>query len=219
MNKDESTPSIIVSYYDIKKMEKENPGKLIQRCCGEIIAICEEVRLAIHNFAIAARQGDVTDATRLCKYYYEDAVVRIYSLRERAWDFLAALVKVPRKKTGDKQFRQNVLGRLERNHPELGKSFNALLAMIKNELQNRNISTHQTLLFFGVTFSDDLSATYEVDSVLMWHDPESVAGKELQTAVKKGIEKFVSQETKQFREIINQALEVARFGCDAIQKK
>lgn len=101
--------SIVVCYYDMKEIEKQKPKELAQRCCGEIVALCEQLGLATQHLASAASRKEITDAIRLCEYYYEDAIMRIYSLRERAWDALAALVNVPRKNTGDERFRKRVL--------------------------------------------------------------------------------------------------------------
>jgi len=175
--------------------------------------------LTTQHLASAARRQEITDAIRLCEYYYQDAITRIYSLRERAWDALAALVNVPRKKTGHEQFRRGVLARLGADYPELKKSFEKLLTTIDIDLKNRNITTHQTLLFFGITLTHDFRDTYEVDSVLMWRDPENPASKELQAMIRKALNRFVSQEAKQFRETTSQALEVERLCFDAIRKK
>jgi hypothetical protein len=159
----------------MKEIEKQNPKELAQRCCGEIVALCEQLRLGIQHIASAARRKEITVAIRLCEYYYEDAITRIYSLRERAWDVLAALVNVPRKTTGNKKFRKSVLARLGADYPELKKSFEKLLTIIDTDLKNRNITTHQTLLFLGVTLTHDCRDTYDIDFVLNWRDPESPA--------------------------------------------
>lgn len=219
MTKDKLPPSIVVCYYDMREIEKENPRELAQRSCGDIVALCEQLRLATQHLASAAKRKEITDAIRLCEYYYEDAIARIYSLRERVWDALAALAKVSRKKTGDDQFRRDVLARLEANYPELRKSFEKLLTTIDADLKNRNVTTHQTLLFLGITLTPDFHDTYEIDSVLMWRDPESPAGKEIQAMIRKALHRFVSQEAKKFRETTNQAIEVERLCFDEIRKK
>lgn len=219
MTKDKPPPSIVVCYYDMREIEKQNPKELAQRCCGEIVALCEQLRLATQHLASAARRQEITDAIRLCEYYYEDAIARIYILRERSWDALAPLVNISRRQTGDKQFRQSVLARLGTDYPELRKAFEKLLTIIDPDLKNRNVSTHQTFLFLGITLIQDFRDTYEIDSVLMWRDPESLAGREIQAMVRKALNRFVSQETKKFRETTNQALEVEKLCFDAIRKK
>jgi hypothetical protein len=217
--KEKPTPSIVVCYYDTKEQETRKPHELAQRCCGEIIARCEQLVLATQHLASAARQSDVTDATRGCEQHYEVAITRMYVIRERIWDVLAALCDVKRKNIGDERFRKAVFDRLEKNHPELKRLFDHLLREIDVPLEYRNVATHQTLLFLGITLGDDFRDTYEIDSVLSWRDPDSPEGKQIQAKVRKALKTFAAREGHRFRQIADQVFEVVRVCSAAVRKK
>lgn len=218
MERDKSLPEIVVSYYDTKKYEKENPKQLAKRCHGEMSALCEKLALTTSNLVTAPSNEDVSDGLSLCEYYYEYGIVKIYSLRERAWDTLAVLVNVPRVSTSKKHFRQNVLDKLKGEFPELKKSFEKFLAIIDTDWEYRNVATHETLLFLSVQFPNE-GDIYEADSVIMWHDPDSSGGKEIQAMLKGALERFVKRTSKHFQEVIEHASQFQDICSNAIDNK
>jgi len=216
MKKAKPFPSIVVCYYDMEEIERQNPKELAQRCCGEIVVLCRHIGDLTELLIDATRKKDIADAVRLCELYYEDAIMRIYSLRDRAFDTLGALVGIPRNK---KRFRDEVLAELEIKQPELKKVFDTLIKLIDTDLKHRNVTTHQTLIFLGVSFTDDFSDISEVGSMLLWSDPDSNEGQALQATVRKALKSFVTQKNKHLKEIISQAHEFAQLSREAIDKK
>ena len=114
------SPSIVVGYYDpehhpLKQSgwtsEQKQRAKykwIAQRCSGEIISLRNQLGTIMDQLSLALRRTDVDDVVHLCQFHHENYLFRIYSLRERAWDVLAALVEVPRKNTGNESFRNSV---------------------------------------------------------------------------------------------------------------
>lgn len=219
MTKGKSTPAIAVCYYDMKELEKQNPKELGRRCCGEIVTLWQQLGLATSLLEAAAKRSDVMEAVRQVEYYYEDAVVRVFNLRERIWDCLAVIVDIPRPAHWRNIDRDRVENAVKADYPLIKQAFATFLAMADVELDHRRLATHERLFFLGISFDQDRSAFSEIGGVLLSHDPESSEGKEIQVMTRKALRSFARQKAQEIGSIARQAIEVERLCSDAIQKK
>ena len=81
------------------------------------------------------------------------------------------------------------------------KTFSKLKDLIESDVKNRNVATHETFLFFGLTFEGDFRNTYEIDTVLTWCDPETEDGVKIQNMVRKALREFVAEDKKHIQKI------------------
>jgi hypothetical protein len=203
----------------MKELEKQNPKDLARRCCGEIVALWQQLELTTGLLEAAAKRSDVMEAVRLVEYYYEDAMARVFNLRERIWDCLAVIVDIPRPDHWTERLRERVRRALEADYPIIKQAFDTFLAMADVELHYRRLATHERLFFLGISFDQDHDAFYEIDGVLLSHAPESSEGKEIRVMTIKALRSFARQKAQEIDSIARQAIEVERLCSDAIQKK
>ncbi len=213
------TPSVVVCYYDPKHDPENQPKLIAHRCTAEIVLLCDQLGTTIEQLSLALRRKRIDDAVHLCQFHHENAIFRIYALRERAWDVLAALADVNRRSTGNKTFRESVLSKIEGAYPGLNDTFSNLLRLIDSDVRTRNVATHETFLFLGLTFGDDFQNTYEIAGVLTWHDPKSEEGPRIQKMVRKALREFVAEDKKHIQEIVSLAFDFVRHCHDAIDRK
>jgi len=209
-----NTPSVVVCYYDINTEQERQPKQITQRCTAEIIALCKQLDLVIDRLTLVLEQDDIDEAVDLCHFHYEDFLFRAYSLRERAWDVLAALAKVPRKQTNNESFRNSVLPEIESAFPKVYKAFSELVRMIDVNVSIRNVATHETFLFLGLTSGDDFQNIYEIKEVLTQYDPAIENGRKVQTMVRNALQDFITEQSRHIQEINGKAFDFVKY-CHA----
>jgi len=207
VRKPRSAELVVCHFDDTKTQDGPETAK---RCVAEAVHLCEQLGIVLDQMKACVRRKGAADVLRLCQYEYENLLFRVYVLRERAWDILAATVGVKRGKTGDPGFRKALLSSATANHPKLTQAFNELLSLIERDVRFRNTATHQTILQLGFIFDNDRGRIFEADSVLMWHDLASKAARDTGHMVKRTVTDFVTRTTARIQGIINAALQLAR---------
>jgi hypothetical protein len=209
---------IVVFNYETRINGQNRPEEIATRCKAEIFGIGNNLRNVTAEMRKSLRQKELADVARLCLYHYENLLFRMYSLRERAWDVQAALVDVPRERTGKQGFRLTVLTRTKAVYPELEIPFTRLQALIEGDMRTRNTATHETFLMLGLT-NENFSNLWEVDSVLESYDPESKDGLEIRKLVRRLLRQFVTEKEKHAGEVNDVATEYCDLCDEAIRKK
>lgn len=217
--KNKTLPSIVVYHFDTKHPLEKESKRIAERCTGEIVSLCSQLDFIAKQMAGSLRRKDIGDMTRECLFHHENYLFRVYALRERAWDILAALSDRERQPTERKAFRETVFSVLKKTYPDLYKSFSSLYTLIEADIELRNVATHRTFLFFGLASKEDLSDFQEIESMLDWFDSESKAGIEIQKTLRLAIRKFVTRETNRIQEITKSAFEFASYCQGAINSK
>lgn len=205
-------------YYDTEVAPSNQPREIAERCQAEIISLGEQLSIISEQLSKALKQKEIDDVVRLCHFHYENLLFRIYALRERAWDVLAALTDIPRRITGNDKFRADVLSRIKAAYPELIKAFLTVLNLIDSDVEFRNVATHKTILMLGL-MRDDIQDIWEFDSVLMAYDPRSEDGIRMQKLVRRSLREFVLQQRQHIQEIFDAALEFSTQSDTAIRKE
>lgn len=210
--------TVSVFYYDTENTVGNKPREIAQRCCAEIMALGEQLNIISGLLNKALRQKEIEDVVRLCHLHYEDLLFRLYALRERAWDVLAALTGTPRKATGNDRFRAEVLSKIKTAYPELEHTFRAILDFIDADIKLRNVATHKTFLIIGLT-GEGASDIWEFDAMLLTFDPESEAGVRMQKAVRKSLKEFVAQQIQHTQKVSDLICEFSKQCNLAIPQK
>jgi hypothetical protein len=215
------TPSVVVCYYDPNYEPEKKPKRIAERYVAEVILLCNQLGIVADQLSLALRRKDIDDVVNLCQFHHENCLFRVYALDERAWEALKALTGVKQREKEKKiDFLDRVLFELKVAYPEVHKVFSKLRDLIALDRENRNVATHRTFLFLGLSFGDDYHPPFfEIDSVLLSYDPHSEDGRRTQQMVREALAKFVAEEKKHIQEIISVALDLTRHCHDAINRK
>ncbi len=167
--------SAVVFYYDTQVSPENQPERVARRCGAEIILLCEQLFIISEQMTNSLRKKETEDIISLCHFHHENLLLRLYALRERVWDVMAALADVPRKATGNNQFRSSVLSRIKTNYPNIETAFSSLLSLIEPDMEWRNVATHETILILGL-MGDNSANVWELELLLDSFDPQSEDG-------------------------------------------
>lgn len=210
--------TVSVFYYDTEVAPSNQPREIAKHCCAEIVMLCSQLLAIGELLDRALIQREIEDVVSLCHLHYENLLFRIYALRERAWDALAALTAIPRRSTSYDKFRNDVLSSVQATYPDLVRAFHGILSQIDSDVKLRNVATHKTILMLGLTRNDSQDI-WEFDSVLSTFDPDSEESRRLQKSVRKSLRAFVTEEKQHIRDIHDLALEFAKQCDTAIRQK
>lgn len=212
-------PSIIVGYYETKVSPENEPRRIAQRCSAEIISLGNQLNTVSQQLTAGLRRRDINDVVDSTAFNYENFLFRVYSLRERVWDVLAALATVDRSRTGDKKFRELVLATISNTYPELYKAVLNLQTLIASDLELRNVGTHQTFLILGITYDGDSNDLYDLDSAIQSFDPKSKVGKFRGSEIRKALGQFTREQRSHIEEIQRAAFDVVHQFHGVIDRK
>lgn len=210
--------TVSVFYYNTEVAPSNQPREIAERCLAEITLLGEQLTIISHQLSKALAQKEIEDVGRLCHFHYENLLFRIYALRERAWDVLAALTDIPRRTTGNDKFRADVLSRVKAAHPELSNAFTAVLNLIDSDVEFRNVATHKTILMLGL-MREETQDIWEFDSVLLDFDPRSEDGIKMRKLAWRSLREFVVQQRQHIQEIFDTAFEFSKECDSSIRKK
>lgn len=170
--------------------------------CGELTARSQELAIIRDGFENAVRRRDLLERARLCRYHHENLLFRIYCVRERVWDVLAALTEVPREKSGKRTFRRKVLSVLRERFPTVEAPLNELMILIVEDVRIRNVATHESFLLLGLARGEEIEEFYDVVDLLMAMSPDDSPGDETHKVVKEALSKYVRGQRTHIGEII-----------------
>jgi hypothetical protein len=210
--------TISVFYYDVEAAPSNQPREIAERCRAEIILLSEQLAIIGEQLSKALTQKEIEDVVRLCHFHYENLLFRIYALRERAWDVLAALTDTQRRTTGNERFRADVLSKVQATDSGLSNAFHSILNLIDTDVRLRNVATHKTILALGL-MREGVQDIWEFDSVLWAVDPRTKDGIRIRELVRRSLREFVGQQRQHIQNLFDAAVAFSRECDSAIRKK
>jgi len=161
-------------------------------CTHRLVFIREELE-AVNEI------GDIDQALERLAYHMENHLVRIYELRERA----AKLLKVFARHDGEirelkgRKTRRQALNKMALISQHVQDQYLGLLSMLDDDIDLRNLNTHETFLSLGYSTGYDI---YDPHDALVDLHGDELALKDFQ---------------KKLREEIGRTVEhyVAKIGC------
>lgn len=211
-----NVPTILVCHIDTRADSQKDRRVLAERCCGEVRSLCGKITASCRYLKMATKRKDTFDCMQLAEYHYENALMRMYSLRERIWDTIAAINEMPRPNTGNGEFRKSARSKLANNHPDVMKAFQAFYQRIEMDMKNRNTATHETDLHFALDFGGEFR---EVREVITWADPAGPEGKHIESTVREALVHFVATEVSRWKKTVDAALKLERALQGVIKTK
>jgi hypothetical protein len=185
---------------------------------GDIMRLISDLALIRGELAQVSRSRDAEATAELCRYHYENFLLRTYMLRERVWDVISILVDIKREGTGKERFRAAVLSRLSQSHPEVYSVFSRFNDLIQFDVDLSNVATHRAFLRLGVGLG--AAGPYDViDELLINYDPNNEEGLKIHEGVKVTLRKFARETGKKIQEIIRVTLELQNTLSNMLSSK
>ena len=204
---------LTVYWHDLDKQPAQRP----QASLGEISLLISELALIRDEISLAYRKRDADQATRLCRYHYENFLMRTYVLRERLWDILGDIAHIQRKRTSAK-ICNRVLHQLSQSFPEIYSRFSQLMDLMQHDWELRKTATHNTFLHLGIVLGG--IGPYDIlDDVLMNYDSQAEDGRFMHKSIKTNLRGFAKEQANHIQEIILAMLELYPKLSEALSQQ
>lgn len=88
-------------------------------------------------------EADIPGLFRHLEYLLDGYFSRIYELRERSWELVVALARLPAHKHREKGYSPDLRDRVRMSHPKELRAYDRLWNLIREDVETRNAKTHR----------------------------------------------------------------------------